>query len=323
MPLFDINSPKETLRSFLADKGWISPGESIVHIEKPGEGNMNVVLRIKTNEQSMILKQSRPYVQKFPHLAAPIDRIDTEKLFYESISGLTIHNHFPEILYYSKTDHTLILEDLGDCEDMTSIYGSRSISDADLTVLANILNQIHSVKASSTFPQNIALRKLNHQHIFILPFLEDNGFDLDQVHSGLQAIGSRIKKDIRLKRMAIRLGDIYLAAGNTLIHGDFYPGSWMRQGQKLYVLDPEFSFLGFPEFDLGVMTAHIILATGDSAYLSRILGYYEGNLDMTLTRQITGIEIIRRLIGLAQLPLKRSLDEKEDLLYTARNLMLL
>jgi 5-methylthioribose kinase len=37
-------------------------------------------------------------------------------------------------------------------------------------------------------------------------------------------------------------------------------------------------------------------------------------VDVQLLSQFTGIEILRRLIGLAQLPLERSLEEKERLL---------
>jgi 5-methylthioribose kinase len=37
---------------------------------------------------------------------------------------------------------------------------------------------------------------------------------------------------------------------------------------------------------------------------------------------VAGIEIMRRLIGLAQLPLERNLEEKEYLLKTAREMVL-
>ena len=40
--------------------------------------------------------------------------------------------------------------------------------------------------------------------------------------------------------------------GDTLLHGDYYPGSWMRVRERLYIIDPEFSFAGPKEFDLGI-----------------------------------------------------------------------
>ena len=45
-----------------------SSDEKILNIKVPGEGNMNVVLRIETSKTSFILKQSRPYVNKYPDI---------------------------------------------------------------------------------------------------------------------------------------------------------------------------------------------------------------------------------------------------------------
>src|SRR2546421_5684303 len=39
-----------------------------------GEGNMNYTLRIGTSERSFVMKQARPWVEKYPHIAAPWDR---------------------------------------------------------------------------------------------------------------------------------------------------------------------------------------------------------------------------------------------------------
>ena len=41
-----------------------------------------------------------------------------------------------------------------------------------------------------------------------------------------------------------------------------------------------------------------------------------------MTKIYCGIEIIRRLIGLAQLPIKRTLKQKKNLLNLANNLIL-
>jgi len=45
-------------------------------------------------------------------------------------------------------------------------------------------------------------------------------------------------------------------------------------------------------------------------------------LNANLLAKVAGIEIMRRLIGLAQLPLKRSIEEKKLLLEMARTLIL-
>ena len=45
-------------------------------------------------------------------------------------------------------------------------------------------------------------------------------------------------------------------------------------------------------------------------------------VDIKLIQQVAGIEIIRRLIGIAQLPLNRTLQEKETLLKMAKKMIL-
>ena len=60
----DISTPLPELQEYLRVREWLNSEENITTIEKPGEGNMNVVLRVVTDQRSFILKQSRPYVQK-------------------------------------------------------------------------------------------------------------------------------------------------------------------------------------------------------------------------------------------------------------------
>jgi len=320
MQLIDINTPLSEIQALLLSLNWISD-ERIVNVTIPGEGNMNVVLRIKTNLRTFILKQSRPFVQKYPDLPAPAERIDVEFQFYNATKD-AIKGNSANVLNYSPANHLMMIEDLGACEDMVTIYESRNITDAEIKELVDMAEQIHNQSTLKDYPENIALRQLNHQHIFHLPFLIDNGFQLDEVQPGLQELSMLYKKDDDLKSIIKELGDRYLDSGTDLIHGDYYPGSWMKSNDKIYVIDAEFSFVGFKEFDLGVMAAHLILSTSDINYLDKVVDHYRSIYDKNLVTQIAGIEIIRRLIGLAQLPLERTLEEKAELLKMARGLII-
>ncbi|MEM8507959.1 MAG: phosphotransferase [Bacteroidota bacterium] len=321
MQTFDTRSPITGIQHYLRSKKWLRPEEQIASIEKPGEGNMNVVLRIRTRERSFILKQSRPYVQKYQHIDAPLSRIRVEYEFYRAMQGGEASEYLPKILGYDDSNYVMLLEDLGNCEDLTAIYNGRNIAIKKVEQLISILNQVHTKSSAMPFPQNLEMRHLNHEHIFILPFLEDNGFSLDDVQPGLQQLAEPYKADSTLKKSIATIGQRYLSQGNTLLHGDYYPGSCMMEGNNLYVIDPEFSFMGFAEFDLGVMAAHLILATHKNTYLETVVKHYGGTADRTLTSQIAGIEMMRRIIGLAQLPLERTLDEKKSLLHMAHKMI--
>lgn len=322
LTIIDTNTSLEELQNFLQSKEWLRYGEKIVSIEKPGDGNMNVVIRVITDQRSFILKQSRPYVEKYQEIKAPLNRIAVEKNFYQAVQDNAVHAHIPTILGFDVEENLLLLEDLGHCEDMTLIYQQREISNKQLNLLIFILGLIHRKKVSSDFPENLEMRQLNHQHIFVLPFMEDKGFQLDDIQPGLQELSLPYKQDKKIRKVVKKIGKKYLAPGNTLLHGDYYPGSWMTEAENLYIIDPEFGFVGFPEFDLGVMAAHIIIATGKKGYIKRIHGAYQGEANLELMSQVAGIEIMRRLIGLAQLPLDRSLKEKGKLLKKARKLIL-
>ncbi|MFH6603507.1 phosphotransferase [Maribacter algicola] len=322
MILFDLNTKLKDLQDYLISKGWLHSEEQIKSLEKPGEGNMNVVLRIITDQRSFILKQSRPYVEKYKQIEAPLDRIAVEYKFYDIIQNNALHAHMPKILGYDATNHLLLLEDLGKCEDMISLYHDGDVNKKMLQKLIFILRIIHRTKPPKDFPENFAMRKLNHEHIFSLPFKKGNGFSLSDIQPGLQELSMAYKKDAALKKVIKNIGKRYLSKGNTLIHGDYYPGSWMTETENLYVIDPEFGFVGFAEFDLGVMAAHMIMTTGKKKFLKQILLQYDGGVDQKLVAQVAGIEIMRRLIGLAQLPLERTLEEKAKLLKKARKMIL-
>lgn len=322
MKYLDHSTPVSELQEYLFSRRWMNSGERIMALEKPGEGNMNVVLRIKTNTRSFVLKQSRPYVQKYQQIEAPLNRIAVEHQFYQAIQNESLSKNLPSILGYDPIEHLLILEDLGQCEDMSVIYTLRKITTDSLKQLTSILALIHKSEVPNNFPENMAMRKLNHQHIFVLPFLEDNGFQLNDIQEGLQELSKSYKQDDSLKAIVHEVGNKYLSLGNTLLHGDYYPCSWMTEAKNLYIIDPEFGFVGFAEFDLGVMAAHIIMATADKSNLDSIHNFYSGTADKKLTTQVAGIEIMRRLIGLAQLPLERSIEEKQYLLELARKMIL-
>lgn len=320
----DQQTPIEEIKALLQKIGFFNTTEEfITEVTKPGEGNMNVVLRVTTNLRSFILKQSRPFVQKYKDIEAPIARIDVEYQFYRTIANnALLRKHFPEILKFNTENHLLILEDLGACEDMTYLYNAGTLETKQLELLVQIVANIHKAKAPKDYPKNTDLRLLNYQHIFELPFMENNGFSLNEIQPGLENLSIPYKKDVVLKAKIKEIGSKYLSDGTTLIHGDFYPGSWMSKKNHVYIIDPEFSFLGFPEFDLGVLAAHAILIAKNKTALSTIVKQYPNAIDSELLYQITGIEIMRRLIGLAQLPISFSLKEKESLLQLAYHLIM-
>jgi 5-methylthioribose kinase len=299
----------------------MSPSESINHLEIPGEGNMNVVVRVNTSNGSLILKQSRPFVNKYPDISAPVERIDVEATFYQLTRDSAISSYLPAVIGYDSDNRILALEDLGATSDFTSLYQKENqLSDDQFEQSLDFIQKLASLSTDFDYPDNLSLRGLNHEHIFVYPFMLENGFNLDSVTPGLQDKSLPFKNNVELKQVIQELGEVYLASGTHLLHGDYYPGSWVNDEGSLKVIDPEFSFMGPPEFDLGVFLAHLKMAQQNEELVGRVRSATK-DLDGRLIEKFEGIEIMRRIIGLAQLPLDLSLNEKNDMLQYAYTLI--
>jgi len=323
---------QEKINDYLAEKGMIASTSDVVRIEKAGEGNMNLVLRVTTQKQSFIIKQSRPWVEKYPQIAAPEGRLLVEAAFYEAVQSLPlVSSHMPALLHVDRVNRIAQFEDLGTASDFTTVYSSPSSVESYLQELCNWLSTLHSGAFDENTRQLLAnkeMRILNHEHIFHYPLLADNGFDLDSITPGLQAEGDRLKQNVRFVEAVTELGNRYLNSGtnkgDVLLHGDYYPGSWLNTQQGIKIIDPEFGFFGDSEFDVGVFMAHMLIAGLPETTINTILDLYKGphTFDQALALQYAGVEIMRRLIGVAQLPLTANLETKANLLNQARRLVL-
>jgi 5-methylthioribose kinase len=298
------------LQKLLIEKKWLDENESLVSVEKAGEGNMNFVMRVVTPKRSIIVKQARPWVEKYPQVAAPIERVAVEAQFYQAIqSDSLLKSYTPQYLGYDATQFIMVMEDLGECSDFTFAYQKgKYLTQEDMMPLVAFIS-----------------KQLNHEHIFNYPFVEENRFDLDAVQGGLQALSLPYKRNKPLKKVIHALGEVYLRTeGVALIHGDFYLGSWLKVKTGIKVIDPEFGFRGRPEFDLGVLIAHLKMSEHDNSFIETTLKAYkkQPSFDDTMMWAFAGVEIFRRILGLAQLPLSLNLSQKGQLLETASSYIL-
>lgn len=302
MTELDIHTLPQTIEAYLRQQKWIQVGDRVLGLEKPGEGNMNVVVRVKMEKGSLILKQSRPYVQKYPQIAAPIERVQVESRFYELAGqNSALDAYLPDVIGFDLEQYTFALQDLGAGADYTFLYQKEAeVPVEELEAAVQFLYLLHSTSFSDEdirhFPDNMALRKLNHEHLIIYPYLMDNGFDLDTVQEGLQQTSLAYKTDETLKKRVAKLGEIYLSAGPTLLHGDYYPGSWLQVDGAFKVIDPEFCFFGRAEYDYGVMVAHFKMAQLPTSSIEKALSHYPKGrgFNEQLAAQFTGMEILRR-----------------------------
>lgn len=319
---FFLTNNKNELSDYLKEQSWINKEETLSLVEKPGEGNMNFVLRVATSERSFIIKQARPWVEKYPQIDAPIERVGVEARFYELIKQMGDLSAFtPALIGFDEANGILAIEDLGASTDYTRLYQhGELLTEFEVKNLLSFISVLHNFELSADqFPDNMSMRQLNHEHIFNFPFLVENGFDLNTVQEDLQEVAMPYKTNDALKAKIAKLGDLYLSPGTCLIHGDYYPGSWLNVVDGIRVIDPEFSFIGLPEFELGVMLAHMEMSEQSESVKQTIYQLYQKpkGFNDQLLAGFAGTEIMRRLIGIAQLPLSLDISVKQRLLEKA------
>jgi 5-methylthioribose kinase len=250
-----------------------------------------------------------------------------ESQFYQAIQNIPESQQYvPELLALDPFNRIIGIEDLGEGTDFTFLYQKgKSLSQDQLNHLLSFLDLLHGkidTDIIASYQDNLKLRRLNHEHLFIYPFHTENGFDLNTVTPGLQEVSLSYKTDSALKKKLNTLGEIYLSTGDTLLHGDYYPGSWLNTRDGIKIIDPEFSYVGKKEFDLGILMAHLKMSQAEDLQIENLIKHFNTKeIEWTLVYQFAGVEILRRIIGLAQLSLYLTLTEKAALLKEAADMV--
>jgi 5-methylthioribose kinase len=331
-PDFPFLDPADVpgIESLMHRLGYLHDGEKIASVEKAGEGNMNLVLRVRTDRRSVVLKQSRPWVEKYDSIAAPWDRVVLERRLYERVRGVVgVAERMPTLLGDDAASRTLLLEDLGEASDLSGVYAGGAMDGDDLAAAAAYLRALHDATIGERGDDfaNREMRRLNHAHIYDIPLGDHGMVDLDALEPGLAAAAKDVRDDEAFVAAVRATGERYLADANdvdqpVLLHGDFFPGSLLRAGGKLWVIDPEFCFAGDACFDVGVFAGHLALAGRGGDIPTLLAAYGADDLDAALLARVAGCEVMRRLIGVAQLPLGKTDGRRATLLDKARRAVL-
>jgi 5-methylthioribose kinase len=90
------------------------------------------------------------------------------------------------------------------------------------------------------------------------------------------------------------------------------------------IIDPEFAFPAPPEFDVGVLIAHLTMAGFEQPEIMMLLRSYvtPPRFSYPLALASAGMEIIRRLLGVAQLPRTADDESTSRWLQTARSMVM-
>lgn len=144
---------------------------------RAGEGNMNCVVRVRLSDRSLIVKQARPWVEKYPSISAPVERAASEAHFYSlATKDRLLARMMSKLVDYDEASALLILEDLAPARTLADCYEGVPIETQLLQELARYTSTLHRLTIPSNerhFLRNEAMRRLNHEHIFEVPLRTD------------------------------------------------------------------------------------------------------------------------------------------------------
>jgi 5-methylthioribose kinase len=288
----------------LCELGFIDD-DRVLSAEKIGGGDMSLTVRVQLPSRSVILKQALQWAEKYPKISVPVERSLVEAAFYEAVTlEPAVSGRMPALLGADPESFLIILEDVHDAVDCMGLYASARLTAADFDELVEYLSALHSIELDERFRDMFAnreMRALNHALQYDLPL---RAADVDGEY-----------------RAAVeQLGRAYLEDGPVLVHGDYFPGSWLRNDLGLYVINPEFCFMGRAEYDLGILQAHLIF-TRHEEFVPELRERYNGPADWKLAGRYAGAELMRRLIGVTKLPLQAGEDHKTEWLRLSRELV--
>lgn len=307
--VIDLQNSTPTDVAFILDELDVTGFDEITSISRAGDGNMNVTLRVCGQSSSIILKQAFPYCAKYPDIPAPVERLAVEASYYRACATSPHLSSFhAQLIGEIPRLHLLALEDLGTGADYEEkFYDGHALSVQDLGHLVDYLSHLHSHPVDRIQFSNLSnqsMRILNADYLFEGPFEKPVTETLPfSINREILRTAQEHTAPHKIIRTLQRLRKTYLSEdGASLVHGDFYPRSWIRTVSGPKIIDMEFCHFGAPEFDLGVLQGHLALA--DSSVIGQIKSRYRtaAPINWDLVELFQAQEVMRRVLGLAKVP---------------------
>lgn len=236
----------EHARAHLRERLGIAPGPA----EPLSGGLLNHVFRVqRADGGSLIVKHAPPYVASRPELRLDPGRADFEARALAWVSRRPDQRiRVPALL--DVHGHTLVMEDLGPCEDLGALLRRGK----GLELLDTLGSWIGGLHADTAAPraQNLAVQQTR-----LAVQYQAVGALLEQVGAPDAAVGGA---------RALALGERLLEPGSHFVMGDLWPASVLvdPSGQP-WVIDWELSTWGHPAQDLGHLAAHLWLLSESGA----------------------------------------------------------
>jgi 5-methylthioribose kinase len=263
----------DSLRDYLAGNpglaGRLGGTPDSWAIEEVGDGNLNLVFKVRGPQGGIAVKQALPYVrlvgESWP---LPLSRAHYEHM---ALTEEACHapNLVPAIYHYDEALALIVMELLEPhiimrrgmiagtiyprfADDISTFMARTLYFTSDLALGAD-----RKKAMIGAFAGNTALCRITEDLIFTEPYMIANKNRWTTPH--LDGIAGEFREDGDLKLAISALKLKFLSNAEAMIHGDLHTGSVMLTAEDTRVIDPEFAFMGPMGFDVGAVIANFLL----------------------------------------------------------------
>lgn len=240
------------------------------------DGNINYVYRVwdEKTGKSVVVKQADKFLRSS---GRPLDvrrnKIEVEVL---KIQAEYCPDYVPTIYYYSDAMSAVIMEDIGDFENLRYAFMKGHI-------FASLAQDISTFMAETLLPStdlvlardvkklrvqnftNIELCDISEDLVFTEPYYNYKNRNI--ITAGQEDYVARtLYNDAELHAHIAQLRNNFMNNAQALIHGDLHSGSIFAKANAIKVIDPEFAFYGPMGYDIGNVIANVMFALAHGMY---------------------------------------------------------
>jgi 5-methylthioribose kinase len=243
-------------------------GAGDAHAEEIGDGNLNLVFRVRAGDDSVIVKQALPYLRVVGEgwpLTLDRARIEAEAM---AIHAALAPHSGPAILHVAPTAAAIVMEDLHrHVVWRTALVAGRHVPGVAAVIgryCARVLLGTSRLRMPAERRrellgrfENPELSAITEDLVFTAPYVDADTNHIDQAGEHLAA---EIRADTALGVAAAQLRWEFRTRTEALLHGDLHSGSVMVRDGDARVIDVEFATFGPMAYDTGNVVANLAMA---------------------------------------------------------------
>lgn len=234
-------------------------------VNDDGDGFVNFLFRIKTQNKSIIVKQARSYLKAINGYSIPVSR---NKLEYETLKlrNSIVPQYIPNTYFVDHDNNIFIMEDVAhlnilrfQLSNMIPFYNfPRQCAEYLATsnfYTSEFFLDTHTYRNLLSSFVNSEMRKVMENVAFIRGYF---GLDYSDAEKYLILMSDQVWSNDKVILECYKLRDIFMKKCECLIHGDLHTSNIFVGQSEIKIIDMEYTFMGPASFDMGYLLANFI-----------------------------------------------------------------